>query len=163
MHQNTTDSSNTLLFSNASFIPEICRLIDEGHTATLRLKGVSMRPFLENGRDVALLEKPDELKVGLPVLAFVNGTHWALHRIVAIDGEKITLLGDGNLSVEYCQRKDVKAVATVFYRKGCPLDGKGDSIDGWKWRMYSFIWMHLRPIRRYLLAILRRTVFRGKK
>lgn len=44
---------------NAILIPEIIRLLDEGHTVTLRLRGYSMRPFLEDDRDVALLVKAD--------------------------------------------------------------------------------------------------------
>ena len=42
-------------YANAILIPEIVKLLDEGHTVTLRLKGYSMRPFLEDGRDKALL------------------------------------------------------------------------------------------------------------
>jgi hypothetical protein len=40
-----------------------------------------------------------------------------------------------------------------FYRKNRK---KLDRTDGWKWRTYSWLWMHLRPIRRYLLAAYRR-------
>ena len=49
---------------NAILIPEIIRLLDEGHTVTLRLRGYSMRPFLEDDRDVALLVKAETVKVG---------------------------------------------------------------------------------------------------
>lgn len=56
-------------FSNAILLPEIVRLINEGHTVTLRLKGFSMRPFLEDGRDKALLTLPKNPKLGDPVLA----------------------------------------------------------------------------------------------
>lgn len=51
---------------NAILIPEIIRLLDEGHTVTLRLRGYSMRPFLEDDRDVALLVKAGTVKVGPP-------------------------------------------------------------------------------------------------
>ena len=37
-------------FANADFIPEIIKLLDEGHTVTLLLRGYSMRPFLEDTR-----------------------------------------------------------------------------------------------------------------
>ena len=43
------------LFANAQFLPEVVKLLNEGHTVTLKLKGFSMRPFLEDGRDKALL------------------------------------------------------------------------------------------------------------
>lgn len=49
-------------FPNDKFLPEVVRLLDEGHTVTLRLRGYSMRPFLENNRDKALLTKAGDIK-----------------------------------------------------------------------------------------------------
>jgi len=45
----------------------------------------------------------------------------------------------------------VKGKAIGFYRKGRT---KLDSTDGFKWRIYSFIWTRLFPLRRYLLFML---------
>lgn len=140
----------TIAFPNERLIPEIVRLVGEGHTVTLRLKGRSMRPFLEDNRDIALLAAPKPPAVGDPVLAEITPGHYVLHRIVAIDGERITLRGDGNIGTEQCSIQDIKASVRGFYRKGRQTL---DSTDGRKWRIYSWIWMHLLPIRRYLLAI----------
>ena len=135
-------------FPNATFLPEIVKLMEEGHTVTLRLKGFSMRPFLEDNRDKALLTKPLNVKTGDPVLAEIAPGHFVLHRIVAIDGQKVTLRGDGNLGTESCRIEDIRALATAFFRKG---RNEPDSVKGWKWRIYSWWWMRLLPIRRYLL------------
>ena len=135
---------------NAVFLPEIIKLLEEGHTVTLPLRGFSMRPFLEDNRDKALLTKPVCPKVGDPVLAEISPKHFVLHRIIKIEEEKVTLRGDGNLSTEYCTRKDIQGAVIGFYRKGRE---KLDRTDGWKWQTYSRIWMRLYPIRRYLLAI----------
>lgn len=140
-------------FSNAILLPEIVRLINEGHTVTLRLKGFSMRPFLEDGRDKALLTLPKNPKLGDPVLAENFHGHYVLHRIVKIEGDQVTLLGDGNLACEHCQLKDIKAAVIGFYRKGRETM---DLTTGRKWRVYSAIWTRLYPIRRYLLAAYRR-------
>lgn len=140
-------------FANAVLLPEIVKMIEEGHTVTLRLRGFSMRPFLEDNRDKALLTKPTNVKTGDPVLAEIALGHFVLHRIVAIDGQKVTLRGDGNLSDEHCQLSDIRASVVGFYRKGRT---KLDRTDGTKWRVYSWLWMHLYPIRRYLLAFYRR-------
>lgn len=43
-------------------MPEIIRLLDEGRSVIIRLKGFSMRPFLEDRRDKALLKKAIALK-----------------------------------------------------------------------------------------------------
>lgn len=138
---------------NAMLLPEIVKLLDEGHTVTLRLRGFSMRPFLEDGRDKALLIKADNPKVGDPVLAEVDPKHFVLHRIIKIDGDQVILRGDGNLADEQCSIQDVKGAVIGFYRKGRETM---DRTDGWKWRTYSWIWVHLYPIRRYLLAFYRR-------
>ena len=56
-------------FLNSEFLPEISKILDEGHTVTLKLRGRSMRPFLEDGRDKALIKKADDIHVGDAVLA----------------------------------------------------------------------------------------------
>ncbi|MCI6558297.1 MAG: peptidase S41, partial [Prevotella sp.] len=77
---------------------------------------------------------------------------FVLHRIVAMNGNEVTLLGDGNLTPEHCHRDDIRATVIGFYRKGRQTL---DRTDGRKWRWYSWWWMLLRPIRRYLLFIYR--------
>lgn len=140
-------------FANAILLPEIVKMMDEGHTVTLRLRGFSMRPFLEDNRDKALLTKARDIKVGDAVLAETRPKHYVLHRIIKIDGDNVTLRGDGNIGVEHCRREDVKGFAIGFYRKGRKTMDKTNSA---KWRVYSWIWTRLFPIRRYLLAAYRR-------
>jgi hypothetical protein len=139
--------------ANAQLLPEVVKLLDEGHTVTLPLRGYSMRPFLENERDKALLKKTTTISMGDAVLAELSKGHYVLHRVVGIDGDAITLRGDGNLSNEYCHAGDVKATAIAFYRKGRSTP---DSTSGRKWRVYSWLWTRLFPLRRYLLAFYRR-------
>ena len=144
---------NEVQFPNAILLPEIVKMLNEGHTVTLRLKGFSMRPFLEDGRDKALLTKPVDPKVGDPVLAEVGPKHFVLHRIISIQGDDVVLRGDGNLGIEQCKLKDVQGAVIGFYRKGRETL---DRTDGLKWRTYSWFWTRLFPIRRYLLAFYRR-------
>jgi len=138
---------------NAVILPEIVKLMDEGHTITLRLRGFSMRPFLEDNRDKALMTKATHPRVGDPVLAEIAPGHYVLHRIISIDHDHVTLRGDGNIGTEYCRLSDVKGAVIGFYRKGRE---KLDRTDGKKWKIYSWIWTHLFPIRRYLLAFYKR-------
>lgn len=137
--------------ANSIFLPQVVQLLEEGHTATLPLRGRSMRPFLEDGRDKALLKIVQPVKVGDAVLAEISKGHFVLHRIIGIEGENVTLRGDGNLANEYCKIGDIRARAIGFYRKGRT---KLDSTDGHKWRIYSWWWTRLYPVRRYLLFIL---------
>lgn len=145
--------TRTIEIPNAILIPEIIKYLEQGHTVTLPLKGFSMRPFLESNRDMALLTSPKNIKVGDPVLAEIAPKQYVLHRIININGERVTLLGDGNLTPEYCLLSNIKASIDGFYRKGRK---KLDRTDGRKWKLYSKIWITLRPLRRWLLAFYRR-------
>ncbi len=150
-------------FKNEEFLPIVVELLKHKKTVTIPLKGISMRPFLENNRDAALLTLPGEVKVWDPVLAEIEPGHFVLHRIRKIDGEDVTLMGDGNLRCEYCKLSDIRAAVVGFYRKGRK---KLDRTDGWKWRTYSWIWMRLLPLRRYLLSAHSRIwlkIFKPKK
>lgn len=131
-------------------------IIDElsavaGKTAVIGLRGRSMRPYLEDGRDSAELIAADRLKLLDVVLAEIRPGTYVLHRIVRIEGDHITLLGDGNLTTESCRARDVKARATAFYRKGSRVR---ESTDSRSFRLYSRVWHTLRPFRRLLLFIL---------
>lgn len=152
------DNNNTIKvvemqFANAKILPEIIKFLEEGHSVTLQLRGYSMRPFLEDKRDKALLVKATHFAVGDPVLAEVSPKHYVLHRIIRMDGDRVTLRGDGNLGIETCRLADVKASVVGFYRKGRK---RLDRTDGKKWKFYSWVWTRLFPLRRYLLAAYRR-------
>lgn len=143
---------------NARLFPDLMKLIDEGHTITIPLRGISMRPFLEDRRDTALLKKLENVKVGDPVLAEILPGKWVLHRIISLKDNDVILLGDGNLTPEFCQQADLRAEVVGFYRK---KRSNIDSISGYKWRIYSWFWMHLLPVkitRRIVLALYRRWV-----
>ncbi len=147
---------------NDKLLPEIISLLNDGHSVTLTLRGYSMRPFLEDSRDKALLvavdNKGTRLDTGEPirnhdvVLAEIKPGLFVLHRIIRIANDELTLCGDGNITDEHCHLSDVKAIAKEFYRKGRI---KPDTTTGRKWRTYSWLWIRLRPLRRYLLYIYR--------
>ncbi len=151
-------------FENSKLFPVIIEELQKGHTVKLNLRGISMRPFLEDRRDQALLTKLNDPKVGDPVLAEVGPGHYVLHRIIKMEGENVTLMGDGNLRPEYCTKADLRASVIGFYRKGRQTI---DRTDGWKWRIYSWIWMRITPpIRRWPLAFHRRIwlkIFKPKR
>ena len=88
-------------------MPEFERLLKEGHMVEFSPRGVSMRPFIEGGRDRVILKTCKEPRVGMIVLARVNNT-FVLHRIYKIKGEEIILRGDGNLKgEEVCTEADI--------------------------------------------------------
>lgn len=146
----------TIEIPNEILIPKVKEVIERGATATLRVKGHSMRIFLSNGRDLVTLVAPERenLRVGDVVLAEIQPKVYVLHRIIQRTQDQLTLMGDGNVgTTETCTINDVIGIVTLFYRKGRT---KPDSVNGWKWKTYSRIWLTLTPIRRYILAIHRR-------
>lgn len=124
-------------------------VIREGHTATIAVKGYSMRPFLEHQRDRVILDAPEVLQVGDAVLAEISPDHYVLHRIIDIDGDDIILMGDGNIQgTESCKRWDVAGVVTHYLRPHRTLLASDPRLQ-----RRIRIWGRLLPIRRYLLLI----------
>ena len=140
---------------NELLIPEVGRLIEEGHTVRMTVRGRSMRPFIEDGRDKVILAKADNLRVGDVVLAKTLEKSYVIHRLTEMDAAtgQCILRGDGNLDLEHCHKDDILAKVTDILRK---KKDKHYSLNGTTWKTYSWLWTHLRPIRRYLLAIYRR-------
>lgn len=136
------------LIANAVLIPEMARFIREGREVTFTPGGVSMRPFIEGGRDSVRLVQPNTLRVGDIVLAEVDTQHYVLHRLIRIDGDALTLMGDGNLrGEEHCLRADIIAkVAEIRSPKGHR-----------KMMTRGRLWHALLPIRWFLLKIYRHT------
>lgn len=137
-------------FANDIIIPEIKTLIDEGQTVTFTVRGRSMRPMIEGDRDsVVLVPCQGEIKKGDVILAEFAPQRYALHRIIGVDGDILTMRGDGNLiGTETFHRSKVVGRAEAFIRKGKRL-----SMQSRKWRIYSALWTRLLPLRRYLLFL----------
>ena len=147
-------------------IREAIRLVEEGVSVTLPVNGSSMLPFIIGGKESVILQQPpkqggqdgspqsaDRLKVGDVVLAWVDGNRYVVHRIIRIDGDRVTLMGDGNLvGTERCSLSDVKAIATHVVDS----DERPHDLYTSRRKVGVRLWWLLRPIRRYLLAIYRR-------
>ena len=140
--------------SDDVIIKEAVRLVQDGVSVTFPVKGRSMLPFIFGGRESVILQKSDSLQRGQVVLAEVGPERYVVHRIIKITSNRVTLMGDGNIcGTESCPPDKVLAIAThVVDEKGQrrPLYTRSRIIK-------ARIWYWIRPIRRYILAILRRT------
>jgi hypothetical protein len=133
--------------------------LKEGHKVILPVKGQSMLPFIVGGQDSVELVVPEgSLAIGDAVLAWVNNSRYVLHRIIEIGGDgHLILMGDGNLvGKEYCTLGDVVARADYVVKS----DGARTYLYSKRQRCYWQWWMKLKPLRRWILAILRRTKYR---
>lgn len=139
---------------NDLLIPEIVRLIKDGTAVTFTPKGSSMLPFIRGGKDSVELKSAEGAKVGDIVLARVGQSAYVIHRIIRIEGDEVTLMGDGNIAgKEYCRREDIMALATKIIRNGKETDCRS-----FGHRSAATTWKLFLPARRYLLAIYRRII-----
>lgn len=139
--------------TDREIIESAIQLVSEGMSVTFPVKGWSMLPFIIGDRESVVLTRPETLSAGQVVLAYVDGNRYVVHRIISIDGDRVTLMGDGNIAgTEHCRQADVKAVATHV------VDEQGRRRDLYsKWRLRGvLLWRWLLPMRRYLLFIYRR-------
>lgn len=135
---------------------EALLLIEEGKRVIVRVKGNSMLPFLRGDKDSVELEKASEIKCGDIVLAYVEECRFVLHRIIRIDGERVVLMGDGNLKgCEYCRIEDIKAKAVNIIKPAKGGYKKISCTDRTHMRKAD-LWKKLLPVRRYILAIYKR-------
>lgn len=135
-------------------IQEAVRLVQDGVSVTFPVKGRSMLPFIFGGRESVILQKPGSLQLGQVVLAQVGPDRYVVHRIIKVEPDRITLMGDGNIrGTESCTSSNVLAIAThVVDEKGKrrTLESKGQMFK-------AKVWFRIRPLRRIILAVLRRT------
>ena len=135
-----------------------CQYSEIPYPEQLRMKERKVRRLLEGFGEVKPITGADDpfhyrnkvtASFGFRNGKMISGVYeQKTHRIVNIDGERVTLRGDGNLSEEHCMVGDIRAVAVGFLRKGRQ---KPDMTSGRKWRAYSWLWTRLLPIRRWLL------------
>lgn len=144
----------THTISDNEIIQNAIALVNEGLRVTFPVKGYSMLPFIVGSKESVDLVKPEHLEVGHVVLAWVEGCRYVVHRIIRIEGEQVALMGDGNIAgVEHCTLSDVAALAINVVTP----QGKHHPLYA-PWRIKaSRLWWRLLPIRRWILAIYRRT------
>ena len=134
---------------------EIRNLISEGKTVTITVKGNSMNPFMAHLRDQMTLGpwKEEDIRKGTVALVLdTNGNH-LIHRIIKVEKDTVTLLGDGNLiQTETATKDNIIGIMYAIHRKG-----RTYTPQSLIWRLYSALWTILTPVRRYPLALWRKT------
>ena len=139
---------------NDILIPELARLLSEGKEVRFTPSGVSMRPFIEGDKDSVILapmnRAPQRGDILLAQVQTLCGrTTYVLHRLIRVEGEQLTLMGDGNLAgTETCLRADVIGIVT---RIESPKGRRKPLTRG-------YLWYILRPVRKWLLKIYRHSI-----
>ena len=84
---------------NEILLPEVARLIKEGHTVTITVRGNSMNPFLVDRRDRVTLGDftTEQLQPGVTVLARDLTERIVFHRIIRRNGDILILQADSKV------------------------------------------------------------------
>ena len=144
--------------SDDQIIGDAVRLVQEGMAVTMLVKGRSMLPFILGGQESAVLTQPGEIKTGDVVLARIDDRRYVLHRVMDVSADRVVLMGDGNIrGQEVCRPEDLLARADEIVG----ADGKHRRLDTPRQKRRARIWRRLLPVRRWLLAIYKRTIIRG--
>ncbi len=147
----TTAVAQRVEFPNEVFLALVSEKLSEGKSVTMWVKGYSMRPFIEYGRDKVKLEARRKYEVGDAVLACITPGHYVLHRIIRKDGKLVTLQGDGNVSgTERCTLSDIRGAVAEYIRPSRTIPSSDPCL-----RRAVRLWRTLRPIRRVLLVLYR--------
>lgn len=127
--------------ANVATFSVVRDILLEGQAVKVAVKGQSMLPFFVSGATVSIRPiTPSDFKVYNVVFADA-GNHFVIHRIIGLEGDKVTLLGDGNIvGTESMTRDKVYGV----------VDCSALSL------FLARLWVALRPVRRFPLAIFRR-------
>lgn len=151
--------TGTIIVPNEVFFAHVRESLAGGLSVTFTVKGYSMFPFLRNEKDRVCLKPFDGsgLQTGDVILFRYHG-RYILHRIYSVekthDGCPLyKTMGDGNVKgTEHARPEDI---AGVMVKRMTP-EGKVWDCSSGTWKSFSSLWRRLLPVRRLLLAVLRR-------
>ena len=119
-------------------------LLEEVTAVPLVVSGSSMTPFLAPGRDSVYLSAISEaLRPGDVVLYRRDNGRYVLHRILRVNGDSYTMVGDAQTVPEPgIRREQILAIVTAVRRKGKLLQ-KGS----FRWAFFQRVWIRMVPLR----------------
>ena len=150
----------TIVKDKAMMMEEIRTLISEGRSVTITAKGNSMNPFIVHLRDQITLGSwnDEDIRKGCVALVKDNRDSYIIHRIIKRDGNTIILNGDGNVGLyETASIDGIIGIMQCVTRKG-----KNYTTESMIWKLYSWFWMALMPVRRWPLGLWRRIFLRSR-
>ena len=132
---------STRTIANRELFAIVRDTLFEGNTVRVTVNGQSMLPFFRSGSTITLRPVREEDIRKYSVVMADAGDSFVVHRIIEVGEKEVTLLGDGNyIGTERVSRDKIYGVVDcskvhIFFAK---------------------IWLWLRPVRRFPLAIFRR-------
>jgi hypothetical protein len=142
--------STSIYIPNQLFFAEVQAQIRQGKKVKIKVRGNSMLPFIRNNDEALLIPPiPEHIKKGIPVVAQTDELGIVLHRIYHIEGNRITLLGDGNINqFEHTSPDHIIATVSHYYRGKHTI-----KVNSWYMYLIGRLWMAAHPWRRKVLTL----------
>lgn len=146
--------TETLIKNDEIIIDGIKTLIQEGKTVEITIKGNSMNPFMVHLRDQIVLGPWEDKQIRRGAVVLVKDTRgkWLIHRIIKRTGKTIILEGDGNIGIK--EKADVSNIVGLMH--AIKRKGRTYASSNLIWKIYSWFWMILCPVRTYPIAFWRK-------
>ena len=133
--------NNARAIANRELFAIVRDTLLEGKTVRVAVNGQSMLPFFRSGSTITMRPvREEDIRKYNVVMADAEHA-FVVHRIIEVGDDIVTLLGDGNIyGTEQVTRDKIYGVVDCS-----PLH-----------LFFAKIWLWLRPVRRFPLAIFRR-------
>lgn len=131
-----------------SDMQSIKEILDSCGMYTGLTTGTSMKPLLHQGKDNIIVVKPKERlkKYDVALYYVTNGKEdkYIMHRVIEVHDDHYIITGDNLLAREYVTDDMVIGKLAGFYKNGKRYI---DCENGKLYKLYSRVWVALRPIR----------------
>ena len=147
-------SEEKKLVDNTEFITAVKEMLDSGLDVSFTVTGMSMWPFFTSRRDSVTVKKCtfSQIRKGDIILFSPAKNRYLLHRVIKMTDESFVTAGDGNTFRDGVFTPDrVIAKVSKIHRKD-----KTFSADENAFRLLSFVWISLFPIRGCILPVLKK-------
>ncbi len=133
------------------------QFVAEGKDVIFPVNGESMLPFIIGGKESVVLSPVKTIEPRKVYLAFVDTGIYVIHRIEKMKGDRVKLMGDGNLKYgEFCNKDGIKA--QVDYVVGA--NGKRRCLYARGRMIATRIWLILKPVRKYILFVYKKIILK---
>ena len=143
-------TENVMLLPPDDLFAAVCQMLQEGYDAEFTVTGNSMWPLLAHGRDCVTLRKAEggSLKKG-DIVLLQTQTGYRLHRIARLKNGMLQTTGDHN-----CYHDELVPAGNVIGRVVCfTRKGKHIACSNLLYRLCSWLWRVLFPVRPFLLRL----------
>lgn len=139
----------------------IREILDKTGTYTGLTMGTSMWPLLHQQRDNIIVVKPKERLKKYDVALYVTSYgKYIMHRVIEVHDDHYIITGDNLLKREYVTDDMICGKLVGFYKNGKKyIDCENSKL----YKLYSRVWVALRPVRPAIMLLHRGLAFVKRK